>query len=274
MRFIQGIGYVDDINTAYPISSTTQAQASSGTSFDSLLTAETEKLNSQGRTCNLDDIFREASEKYNISYDLLKAVAYTESRFQADATSSAGAMGIMQLMPATASSLGVTDAYDPYQNIMGGAKLLRTLSDMYDGNQTLMIAAYNAGSGNVAKYGGVPPFEETQNYVAKVLDALGASINVPEATAVYTNTRTNPMTTATTNYADLFGSNLLYGADNRKNALSYQEYELLMTYFDTMMDIISSIGGNDSDSFNSSEDDSLADLFRLSAQSSRYRTII
>lgn len=274
MRFIQGIGYVDDINTAYPISSITQSQAAPSTSFDSLLTAETEKLNNQGKTCNLDDIFREASEKYNISYDLLKAVAYTESRFQADATSSAGAMGIMQLMPATASSLGVTDAYDPYQNIMGGAKLLRTLSDMYDGNQTLMIAAYNAGSGNVAKYGGVPPFQETQNYVAKVLDALGASIDVPQATAVFTSAKTNPTAATATNYPDLFGSNLLYSAGSRKNALSYQEYELLMSYFDTMMDIISSIGDNDSDNFNSSEDDSLADLFRLSTQSSRYRSII
>lgn len=285
MRFIQGIGYVDDINTAYPVSSTTQPQSTPKTSFDSLLTAESEKLNNQGMTYNLDDIFKEAAETYNVSYDLLKAIAYTESRFRADATSSSGAMGIMQLMPSTASSLGVTDAYDPYQNIMGGAKLLHTLSDMYDGNQTLMIAAYNAGSGNVAKYGGVPPFQETQNYVSKVLDALSSAVNVPN-TVTYTNTAaftnaaataatTSTAATATVNYAGVLGSNLLYRTGSQKNTLSYQEYELLMTYFDTMMDIISSIGETDSDSSSSVEDDSLSDLFKLSAQqSTQYRTII
>lgn len=285
MRFIQGIGYVDDINTAYSVSSTTQPQSTPKTSFDSLLTAESEKLNNQGTTYNLDDIFKEAAETYNVSYDLLKAIAYTESRFRADATSSSGAMGIMQLMPSTASSLGVTDAYDPYQNIMGGAKLLHTLSDMYDGNQTLMIAAYNAGSGNVAKYGGVPPFQETQNYVSKVLDALSSAVNVPNTAtyanaAAFTNAATTVATTstaatATVNYAGMLGSNLLYRTGSQKNTLSYQEYELLMTYFDTMMDIISSIGETDSDSSSSLEDDSLSDLFKLSAQqSTQYRTII
>lgn len=284
MRFIQGIGYVDDVNTAYPVSSTTQPQTTPKTSFDSLLAAESEKLNNQGSTYNLDDIFREASEKYNVSYDLLKAIAYTESRFQADATSSSGAMGIMQLMPSTASSLGVTDAYDPYQNIMGGAKLLHTLSDMYDGNQTLMIAAYNAGSGNVAKYGGVPPFQETQNYVSKVLDALQSTVNVPNTTvfanggmsAVNIGTTAAGIGASSTNYyTDILSSNLLYGTGSRQNDLSYQEYELLMTYFDTMMDIISSIGETDSDSSDSFGDDSLSDLFKLSAQQNTlYRTTL
>ena len=78
-------------------------------------------------------------------------------------------MGVMQLMPATAESLGVTNAFDAYQNIMGGAKYISSLLTKYNGDVSLALAAYNAGSGNVAKYGGIPPFTETQNYVSKVI---------------------------------------------------------------------------------------------------------
>ena len=102
-----------------------------------------------------------------------KAVAKQESNFQSDVVSSSGAVGIMQLMPGTASYLGVTDAYDPYQNIMGGAKLLSQLSSHYQGDLSLTLAAYNAGSGAVDKYGGIPPYTETQNFVAKIKASLG-----------------------------------------------------------------------------------------------------
>ena len=116
----------------------------------------------------LESIFEEAAEKYNIDIKLLKAVAKTESDFNPNATSSAGAMGIMQLMPCNVEEYNVSNAYDPYENIMAGANQLSGLLSYYNDDLTLALAAYNAGSGNVRKYGGVPPFKETQNYIVKV----------------------------------------------------------------------------------------------------------
>lgn len=129
----------------------------------------------------LEQIFQKASDTYNVSKDLLKAMAKAESNFRADATSYCGAMGIMQLMPGTASSLGVTDAYDPEQNIMGGAQYISRLLEKYNGNLSYAVAAYNAGSGNVDKYGGIPPFKETQNYVAKILQYLEEGVTIPDS---------------------------------------------------------------------------------------------
>jgi len=122
---------------------------------------------------DLDAIFDAAGQKYNISPDLLKAVAKVESSFRPDATSRVGAMGIMQLMPGTAKYLGVTDAYDPEQNIMGGAKYLKEQLDRFEGDVELALAAYNAGWPAVKKHGGIPPFRETQAYVPKVLGYMG-----------------------------------------------------------------------------------------------------
>ena len=118
---------------------------------------------------NLEEYFKEASETYGVDINLLKAIARQESNFNPSATSSAGAMGVMQLMPSTAKGLGVTNAYDAQQNIMGGAKLMAQNLQKYNGDVSLALAAYNAGGGNVDKYGGIPPFKETQNYVKKVL---------------------------------------------------------------------------------------------------------
>lgn len=129
---------------------------------------------------SLEGIFQEAAQTYQVDVNLLKAIAKQESNFRADATSKSGAQGIMQLMPATAQGLGVENAYDPYENIMGGAKLMRKLLDQYQGDITLALAAYNAGSGNVAKYGGVPPFEETRNYVVKVQEYYQNGVDVPD----------------------------------------------------------------------------------------------
>jgi soluble lytic murein transglycosylase-like protein len=129
---------------------------------------------SKSAQTDLESIFRAAAAKYGVPLNLLKAVAKVESSFRPNATSRCGAMGIMQLMPRTAKWLGVTDAYDPEQNIMGGAKYLGKLLHQYDGDVRLTLAAYNAGPGTVRKYGGVPPFAE--GYVNKVLKNCGGEI--------------------------------------------------------------------------------------------------
>lgn len=143
----------------------------------------TGRLSSDGKlTTTLDDIFRRASEKYNISYDFLIAVAKAESDFNPNCVSSAGAKGIMQVMPYEAKELGITDVFDPEQNIMGAAKLLAAHLKKFDGDTTLAAAAYNAGSGRVKQYGGVPPFKETQNYVKKIAAYMKEGVKVPDKT--------------------------------------------------------------------------------------------
>lgn len=153
---------------------------------------ERQNSSSSGLTAgtSMDRIFEEAARKYGVDIDLLKAVGKAESGFNASAVSSAGAIGVMQLMPATAKSLGVTNPYDARQNIMGGAKYISQLLDKYDGNTRLALAAYNAGSGNVDKYGGIPPFEETQNYVKRVMEYAGDSISTGETVTAETGTET------------------------------------------------------------------------------------
>lgn len=114
-----------------------------------------------------DDIIEEASEAYDVPYAFIKAVIRVESAFRADAISHAGAMGLMQLMPKTAASLNVSDAFNARQNIYGGAKFLRILIDRYDGDINLILAAYNAGDVAVSRYGGIP-YPQTRDYVASV----------------------------------------------------------------------------------------------------------
>lgn len=140
-----------------------QAVRRDGSDFQTTLNRQ------RGSTASsLDDIFEAAGARYGISPALLKSVAKAESNFNPRAKSHAGAMGVMQLMPATARSLGVSDPYDPWQNIMGGAKYLKQNLDQF-GDVSLALAAYNAGPGSVRKYGGIPPYRETQNYVKKIM---------------------------------------------------------------------------------------------------------
>lgn len=128
-----------------------------------------------------ENIFVKAANTYGIDVDLLKAVAYAESNFKNNVTSSAGAMGIMQLMPATAKYLGVENPFDPEQNIMGGAKLLSENLQKYNGNISLALAAYNCGSNAVDKYNGIPPYGETQAYVKKIMQYYNKGIAIPDA---------------------------------------------------------------------------------------------
>lgn len=116
-----------------------------------------------------DHIIRNAAQMYGVSEGLIKAIMHTESGFNPSARSPVGAQGLMQLMPATARRFNVTNAYDPVQNIHGGVKYLSWLIKRFKGNTQLALAGYNAGEGNVDKYGGIPPFRETQDYVRRVM---------------------------------------------------------------------------------------------------------
>ena len=110
-----------------------------------------------------------AAASNGIDPSLLKGLVSQESGFDPNARSGAGAVGLTQLMPGTAAALGVTNPLDPAQSLQGGAKYLRQQLDRFGGDEKLALAAYNAGPGAVAKYGGVPPYSETQNYVNSVL---------------------------------------------------------------------------------------------------------
>lgn len=118
---------------------------------------------------SLSSLITNAAKKYQVDPKLVSAVAEVESGGRQEATSAAGAVGVMQLMPDTAASLGV-NPYDKRENVEGGAKYLKEMLDLFGGDVKKAVAAYNAGPAAVKNYGGVPPYKETQNYVNKVLD--------------------------------------------------------------------------------------------------------
>jgi soluble lytic murein transglycosylase-like protein len=137
---------------------------------------------------------KEIAGRYGVSASLVESVIRVESSFNPSAISRKGAQGLMQLMPQTASSLGVRNAFDPKQNIEGGVRHLRYLIDRYPGNLPLAVAAYNAGEGAVDRHRGIPPYAETQDYVRKVLNGGGGALSQviyrfedSKGTVTYTN---------------------------------------------------------------------------------------
>ena len=167
------VNSVDNIldGNMYLVSQGENIKPSSATDFDGVIN----QISSGSES--LDDIFAEVADEYGVNLNLLKAVAKAESDFDTEAVSWCGAQGIMQLMPTTAESLGVEDPFDARQNITGGAKMLAYLLDDYNGNVSLALAAYNAGSGAVSRYGGVPPYNETLRYIDRINDILGGMLS-------------------------------------------------------------------------------------------------
>jgi soluble lytic murein transglycosylase-like protein len=151
------------------------APALNATAFNRLIVPSYARSNDAGsavaaRTprAEIERVINASGADYHVDPALIEAIVENESAFNSNATSSAGARGLMQLMPQTADALGVTDSYDAIQNIRGGTRYLRSLLDRF-GRVELAVAAYNAGPDAVQKYGGIPPYEETRSYVRNVL---------------------------------------------------------------------------------------------------------
>lgn len=181
---------------------------------------------------DLDPIFEKAAKTYNVPFELLRSIAFHESGFQPQAVSHMGAMGIMQLMPVTAQTMGVTDPYNPEQNIMGGAKLLSQYLEKYDGDLKLTLAAYGAGSGAVAKYDGVPPYAETQKFVEDIMSTVDQEIiahapqPVPFPTVVQVNGQ--PTETSAPTLSAGLAALASYQTSQQANQSAYSVYPTLL----------------------------------------------
>lgn len=164
MDFYQRISIINMLE-ALQKAGVSKKQSSSSTQgrVDSKVSANTSRP--------FSEIIQEASKTYGIDQNVITAVIKQESSFNPKAVSSCGAVGLMQLMPGTAKSLGVQDPYNAEENIMAGCKYLRQKIDEF-GNLPMALAAYNAGSGAVRKYGGIPPYKETQAYVQKITHSI------------------------------------------------------------------------------------------------------
>jgi len=127
-----------------------------------------EKL-TKSKLRNIDEIISSTSQKYGVDENFVRAIIKQESGFNPNAKSKSGAMGLMQLMPKTAHGLGIADAFNPEQNVDGGVRYIKDLIEKYDGEKKIALAAYNAGPTAVKRYGGIPPYKETQNYVKNVM---------------------------------------------------------------------------------------------------------
>jgi soluble lytic murein transglycosylase-like protein len=125
-----------------------------------------------------ESLVQEAAEYHGVDPDLVRAVVRTESAFDPTAVSTAGAQGLMQLMPALSDELGVKDPFDPRENIFAGVRYLRALLDQHDGDEALALASYNAGPGAVERYNGVPPYPETEQYIRNINGLLSRELRV------------------------------------------------------------------------------------------------
>jgi len=147
----------------------TNAPTSSSQDFKLFLRERRKSSSSWYHSKKYDDLITEASERFGVSFPLLKAIIKAESDFDAQAVSKKGAMGLMQIMPQNFKFLGLKDPFDPTQNINAGARYFRQLYDRFDGKLALSLAAYNAGPTAVDRYKTIPPYEETEEYVRRVL---------------------------------------------------------------------------------------------------------
>lgn len=139
---------------------------------DATLPSISPSTSSMNRLQKFDPFIDAASKKFGVPKNIIKSIILTESAAKDKAVSKANAKGLMQLMDATAKDMGVKNSFDPEDNILGGTRYISQMLKKYDGDMEKSLAAYNAGPGNVDKYGGIPPFEETQNYVKRVLGYL------------------------------------------------------------------------------------------------------
>jgi hypothetical protein len=165
-----GVSNIDNLAPGL-IRRSTNSQSANARGIASIASGNFRSVLGERLQTTLDGVFQDAGSRYGLDPALLKAVAAAESDFDPGAVSDKGAVGLMQIMPDTARSLGV-DPRDPSQSIFGAAKYLRSLLNMFNGDLRLAVAGYNAGPGAVMKYNGIPPYQETQNYVRHVLDLM------------------------------------------------------------------------------------------------------
>lgn len=157
----------------------------------------------------IEQMIRNEAISQGLDPNLAVAIAKTESSLNPNAVSNTGAQGIFQLMPATAASVGVTNPFDPAQNISGGITYFNQLLSQYNGDTTLALAAYNAGPGAVSKYGGVPPYQQTQDYITKVNKWLGLSTPTVDTSTSVMDTGTGYTLTDITGTTDVTQAGIL-----------------------------------------------------------------